>query len=261
MRYYHLIIVTTLLFYTSVASTQTQLIAKPDSVLIDGIPKIDVYKRLDEIRPQPGIFGISWHPTKMEMAANSRPTSVQQVYYIKGPGMDRRQLTFSRNDRAWTEGFYRDGSLLLYSMGNQLYRLQISCLKSEALTISDNNRNVKWNKSQTKILYIRNNDVWLMDPKDTTTAQQLFHFSNNGWWTISDWSDDQQKILLNQDWRGVGMFAWLYDNNNKTLTKITSLDTARNWFGQPKFALQNKGMFFISDGVNFLDFSTGKIFP
>src|ERR1700741_3659418 len=85
-----------MLALAGLAAAQEPAIAPPESLVIDGVPKIPaaVTETAGRYASFRGASLTDWHPTKREMLIATRFAETSQLHLVAMPGGERQQLTF-----------------------------------------------------------------------------------------------------------------------------------------------------------------------
>ena len=97
-----------------IKAQQSDTVVKPESIILDGVPALKLYNSNENL-PQGGVYDLIWHPTKKEMIVSSLTQPVQQLYHIKTPLGNMKQLTFAKGHVWYSYLKPVDGSYILYS--------------------------------------------------------------------------------------------------------------------------------------------------
>lgn len=221
-----------------------QAIIQPGTNLIgEGIPPItqELANSVDSYSQFRMSSLTSWHPTKRECLMGTRFGDTTQVHLLKMPGGARKQLTFFRD--AVSGGWFEPtkGDFFIYSKDAggdeffQLYRYDLNSLEITLLTDGKSrNTGCSWQKSGREIAYgsTRRNgndvDIYVMDPRDPKTNHLAAQLEGGGW-SASGWSDDGEKIILDETISVNESYLWILNpktGEKKLLTPGKSLDKA-----------------------------------
>ena len=221
----------------------------PDSLVADGIPPIprtivEAVGAYSEARSA-GVF--DWHPVERTMMISTRFADTAQVHEVRGPGADRRQLTFFR-DRVTAASWppvhrtTADGEFFVFArdVGGdefaQLWRLDRGTGKSTLLTDGKSKNNLgPWSNSGTRVAYSstrrngKDTDIYVVDPADPSTDVLVAEVEGGGWSPL-DWSPDDGRLLL-QNYVSVNESElWELDLSSKQRTRLTQkTDTPVAW--------------------------------
>lgn len=201
-----------------------------------------------------------WHPVKRQMLISTRFGNTAQLHEVKGPGGDRKQLTFFQD--AVGGGSYEPiaGRYLIFSKdsgGNefgQLYRLDFADGKVTQLTPGGRTQNGggRWAHDKRRMAYTstaRNGadrDVWLMDPMKPET-KKLVAENTGGGWAIADWSPDDKTLLLREGISANESHYWLLDVASGKKTPLTNREEKGVALGGARFSKDGKGIYFTTD--------------
>jgi len=243
----------------------TKNIPVANNLVAEGIPALPA-SIIDEVKPYTEARGAglaAWHPVKMQMIISTRFGNANQLHYVKMPGGDRKQITFFDEPLGNASFEPTNGEYFLFTKdigGNefgQVYRFDLSTGKSTMITPGGKfqNGNITWNKKGTRILYTstrRNGtdrDIYMMDPLNPASDKLVLQLEGGGW-SISDWSDDEQKIILN---KGVSInesSIWLYDMASAKNTRLLPETDERVVYRGGSFTKDGKSIYFGTDKDN-----------
>jgi dipeptidyl aminopeptidase/acylaminoacyl peptidase len=184
----------------------------PESLVADGIPPIP-----EGLRPEVGRYlefrsagFLGWHPSRREMLITTRFADTSQVHLVKMPGGARKQLTFGSEPIA-TAGIQPElGRCFVYAQDAgggefyQLYRFDFEDSRATLLTDGKSrNTGADWSHDGKRLAYTstrrngRDNDVRVIDPFDPKADREVLQVSGGGW-SVSDWSHDHRRLLLQE---------------------------------------------------------------
>lgn len=140
---------------------------------------------------------------------STRFGDVSQIHYVSHAGGARRQITFFDEPIANVSRQPR-GEKLVFTMdtgGSEFSQIFLLNPKSsdEAVMLTDGesrNGAVTWSNSGDRIAYQstrRNgasNDVWMMEVDNPDRARMVLESPDGTWWGPSDFSPDNQKLLI-----------------------------------------------------------------
>jgi dipeptidyl aminopeptidase/acylaminoacyl peptidase len=152
----------------------------------------------------------SWHPQRREMLIATRFADSTQVHLVRQPGGARRQLTFFAEPVAGASFRPKNGDCFVYSQDTgggeffQLFRYDLADGRTALLT-DGKSRNTAgvWSKSGGRIVWSsthrngRDTDLWVMDPFKPAEAKMLLERKGGGW-AVSDWSEDESKLVVGE---------------------------------------------------------------
>jgi dipeptidyl aminopeptidase/acylaminoacyl peptidase len=200
-------------FFVANAFAQQPTIPVADNLVAENIPNLPT-TIVEETKPYTEFRGasfIGWHPLKKEVLISTRFGNSAQLHYVKGPGLDRKQLTFFSEPIA--EAIFEPikGTYFLFLKDNggnefsQLYRYDLATNKSTLITDGKRSQNggIHWNNKGDKIAYAstqRNGadrDIYIMNPLDPT-SNKLASENKGGEWGVVDWFQDDAKLVIEE---------------------------------------------------------------
>jgi len=241
---------------------QDAYVTPPESLVIDGVPKIP--KTLAETAGRYASFRSAsladWHPTRHEMLVSTRFAETPQLHLVAAPGGARQQLTFFA-DSISNGRFHPNGGDYIVFMKDvgggewyQLYRYDMRTGESILLT-DGKSRNLMgpWSSEGDRIAYTstrragKDTDFWVMNPADPKTDHLLTQLSGGGW-QPEDWSPDDKKILLLEELSINESYLWLVDTATGQKTELTPHNAAEKVsYGEARFSRDGKGIYVTTD--------------
>src|SRR5215467_3665495 len=204
---------------------QEAVIAPPESIVADGVPKIRA-----ELAETAGRYGAyrsaalaDWNPSKREMLIATRFGDTPQLHLVSAPGAARRQLTFFP-DAVSNGRFHPNGGDYVVFMkdagGGEWYQLYRYDLQTGDVTLLTDGkaRNLMgpWSSGGDQLAYMstrrtgKDTDLWAMNPADPKSDHLLTKLEGGGWEPL-DWSADDKKILLKEELSINEAYLWLVD--------------------------------------------------
>jgi len=244
------------------AAAQDAYVAPPESLVIDGVPKIPL--TLAETAGRYASFrsaSISdWHPVKHEMLISTRFAETPQLHLVAMPGGARQQLTFFADSVAGGRFHPNGGDYIVFmkDVGGgewyQLYRYEMKTGDTTLLT-DGKSRNLMgpWSSDGDRIAYMstrrtgKDTDLWVMNPGDSRTDRLLTQLSGGGW-QPEDWSPDDKKILLLEELSINESYLWLVDTATGQKSELTQHNTTEKVsYGEARFSKDGKGIYVTTD--------------
>jgi dipeptidyl aminopeptidase/acylaminoacyl peptidase len=244
------------------AAAQEAYVAPPESLALDGVPKIPV--GLAETAGRYASFrsaSISdWHPTRHEMLISTRFAETPQLHLVAMPGGARQQLTFFADSVANGRFHPNGGDYIMFmkDVGGgewyQLYRYEMKTGETTLLT-DGKSRNLMgpWSSDGDRIAYMstrrtgKDTDLWVMNPADAKTDRQLTQLSGGGW-QPEDWSPDDKKILLLEELSINESYLWLVDTATGQKNELTPHNNGEKVsYGEARFSKDGKGIYVTTD--------------
>ena len=241
---------------------QEVVIAPPENLVIDGVPKISA--SLAETAGRYGSYRFAvvsdWHPIRREMLVRTRFADTPQVHLVKMPGGERQQLTFYPDSIANAEFHPNGGDYFVFvkDIGGgewyQLYRYDMETANVTLLT-DGKSRNLlgSWSSGGDQIAYVstrrtgQDADLWVMNPADPKTDHLLTQLKGGGWQPI-DWSPDDKNILLQEEISINETYLWLVNTVTGEKTAITPRDTKEKVsYESARFSKDGKGIYVTTD--------------
>jgi dipeptidyl aminopeptidase/acylaminoacyl peptidase len=239
----------------------------PENLVVEGVPAHPA-----ELKAEAGRYlefraagFTSWNPTKREMLISTRFADTPQIHEVKMPGGARRQLTFSPEPVGGGAWQPKQGRYIVFAQDTgggefyQYYRLDPDTGRIALLTDGKSrNGSGRFSESGNQFAYTstrrtgRDTDVWLMNPVEPKSDRLLCELSGGGW-GVSDWSEDESKLLL-LEYISINK-SRLYIADAKTGAKelLTPDGATPVSYGEAQFAKDGKSIFITMDsGFEFL---------
>ncbi len=258
------VIASLILFCAPAIRAQEQTVAPPDSLAVDGVPKIPA--SLAETAARYTAYRsatlVDWHPTERTILISTRFAETPQLHLVSSPVGERHQLTFFpdavRNGRFHPNG----GDYIVFSkdIGGgewyQLYRYDVATGNITLLT-DGKSRNLlgPWSTKGDHIAYMstrrtgKDTDLWVVNPADPKSDHLLTQLAGGGWEPL-DWSPDDSKILLAEELSINESYLWLVDTKTGEKTPFVERDaTAKEKvsYGNAQFSKDGKGIYVSTD--------------
>lgn len=243
-------------------SPKEPVIAAPESLVVDGIPRLPV--SLAEAAGRYGenrsAFPADWHPVRKEMLIGTRFGNTFQAHLVKMPGGARQQLTFF-TEPVYGGSFHPNGAdYMVFSkdVGGgewyQLFRYDFASGDNTLLT-DGKSRNAlgPWSTEGDQIAYTstrrtrQDTDLWVMNPADPKTDHLLAQVSGGGW-EPQDWSPDDKEILLLEGISVNESYLWLVDTATGEKTALTPRNKGDQIaYSNARFSKDGKGIYVTTD--------------
>lgn len=270
------------LLLASGAVAQSDVIVPGDNLVVEGLPKMptslaDGVGRYTEFR---SATLSSWHPTRREMLIGTRFGDTAQVHLVKMPGGARTQLTFFRERVAGASYRPGTGAFFVFSKdigGNEFFQYSRYDLSDGTVTMltdgKSRNTGWVWSKAGEWAVYNstrrngKDTDLYIINPAEPKSDRLLLQLEGGGW-SVTDWSPDGQRLLLEEGISANESYYWIVDvaKGEKTLLMPKGGDEKVAYFGA-QFSKDGRGMYVITDkGSEFLrlayvDFATKQTVP
>ena len=251
-----------LLGISTISFAQNNTLKVPDNLVVENIPAISssVASEVKAYTESRGASFVAWHPTKKEMIIATRFANIAQLHHVKMPGGDRKQITFF--DEPVGNATYEpiNGDYFLFSKDNggnefsQIFRQDVKSKKVAQLTVGNRTQNGfnAWSNKKDKIAYssTRRNgsdrDFYIMNPTDTNT-NILVSENTGGGWGISDWSPNDDKLLVDEGLSVNESRIYILDISTKTKTRVLPIKDERTTYAPLAFSKDGKGFFLITN--------------
>jgi len=243
-------------------AAQEAVVAPPESLVVEGVPKIPV--SLAETAGRYGAYrnaGLAdWHPVKRSMVISTRFAETPQLHFVSMPSGERHQLTFYPDAVRVARFHPNGGDYIVFSkdIGGgewyQLYRLDPATGNITLLTDGKSRNSLgPWSNQGDQIAYTstrrtgKDTDLWVMNPADPKTDHLLTKLEGGGWQPL-DWSPDDKQILLLEEISINESYLWLVDTATGEKTALTPRDTKEKIsYGDAQFSKDGKGIYVTTD--------------
>ena len=187
------------------------VIPLPDSLVAENIPPIPrtIAEAVGPYAEARSASVLGWHPKEPWLLVSTRFADTPQIHEVRGPGADRRQLTFFSDKVLY--GAYPPvgpGDFLVFAKdigGNEFsqnWRLDRATGKSNLLTdgVAKNSLGA-WSNAGDRMAYTstrrnkKDTDFYVIDPRDPRTDKLLAEVEGGGW-NVLDWSPDDKTLLV-----------------------------------------------------------------
>lgn len=269
--------------FSLTAQNQAPQVLQPsDNLVTDGISPIpmSLVKELNRYTNVRGAGFVDWHPTRREMLMSTRFGNTGQLHYIKMPLGARTQITFFDEPVGGGTFEPKEGKYFIFSRdagGNefaQLYRYDIADGNITLITDGGRSQNggINWSTKGDRIAYSstkRNGadrDIYIMDPLNPSGEKLVFQATGGGW-GISDWSPDDNSLLISEGLSVSESRFYLLDLKTGEKKRITPETKEQVVFDGGVFSKDGKFIYITTDLENEfqylakLELATGKITP
>jgi dipeptidyl aminopeptidase/acylaminoacyl peptidase len=262
MKRLPLVLLTILFACAGVIAAQEAMVAPPESLVVEGVPKIPA--SLAEIAGRYGAYRnaneVDWHPTERTVLISTRFAETPQLHLVSMPDGERRQLTFFQ-DAVYLGRFHPNGGDYIVFMkdigGGEWYQLYRLDLVSGGITLLTDGKSRNslgpWSSGGDQIAYTstrrtgKDTDLWLMNPADPKSDRLLTKLEGGGWQPL-DWSPDDKQILLLEGRSINESYLWLVDASTGEKTPFTPHDTKEKVsYGRAQFSKDGKGIYVTTD--------------
>jgi dipeptidyl aminopeptidase/acylaminoacyl peptidase len=183
----------------------------PAAIVADGVPTIpqavvDATARYQDAR---GVGFTSWRPGSSEILVSTRAGAVTQLHRLSAPGEVLQQITQGAEPVGGGSWAPTTGDILVFARdlgGNenfQLYRWESVGPPTLLTDGKSRNTGAAWSHDGKQIAYSstrrtgRDTDIWVMNPRDPSTAKLVLERDGGGW-SVADWSRDGNRLLIRE---------------------------------------------------------------
>ena len=194
-----------------------------------------------------------------EIFITTRFGNVSQLHRVRKQGGAREQITFfgepigsiSRKPGGKSIAFTMDAG---GTENNQIFLLDTNDGSSVMLTDGKSrNGGPLWEKNGSRIAFQstrrngQSNDVWMMDSKDSNSAEMILESPDGTWWGPSDWSKDGKKILIQNYISITNARAYILDVESKKKEMILGSNEIESYNAILSFDRSQNGVFFLTN--------------
>ena len=251
------------------------------NLTVENIPALpaDLLARVDQYQNVRSTAVADWDREGKGLYISTRAGEVPQIYYVAGPGAERRQITSFKEPLASvavSPDQKRNGFIYSRDEGGnenfQIYFYDLGTGSSRLLTDGKSrNQFMGWNKAGTQLAYMSNqrngtdSDLFVQDfaAAGTTKPAALLELKGGGW-GVAAWSDDGRQLIV-QNYKSVNESElFRLDVASRRLEPLLPGKTPVAYDGLA-FSADGKGLFLVSDeGSEFktlrhLDLASGKL--
>ena len=208
----------------------------PAALRADGMPAIpaSIAESVGAYTEFRSAWFAGWHPTKREALILTRFADTAQVHEVRMPGGARRQLTFypdAVDDVSWPR---RSSEYFVFTKDrggdefSQVYRTDVAT--GATTLVSDGGRSQNslgpWSHEGDRMAFAstrRNGvdrDIYVMDPRDPSSARLLLELKGGGWGPL-DWSPDDRRLAVMEYVSVNESYVWIADVAAGTKTLLT----------------------------------------
>ena len=190
---------------------------------------------------------------------STRFGNVSQLHYVGSPGAARTQITYFQEPIGSTS-IHPTGSSIAFTMDKdgtenaQIYLLDPNSATSTILTDgASRNGGPLWNNAGDKLAFQstkrngRSNDVWVMSSDDPKNSELILESPDGTWWGAADWSEDDQRVLIQNYISVSNSKAYIVDLKTKKKTLVLGEKDLPSVNSALAFDRKDDGIFFITD--------------
>lgn len=244
-------------FCLSVLSQRTPI----GNLLVEGVGEVptSVSEKLDQYQNIRSAGFADWDATGKGLYINTRFADVAQIHHVSKAGAYREQITFFKepiSSVATCPNKEKDGFLYRRDIGgNEQFQIYFWDRKNGTSTLltdgKSRNGSYCWNKKGDKIAFTstkRNGkDLdFYITPLNNPSETKLVLENKGGGWNISDWSQDENLLLISNYISVNESKIYLLDISTAKLEEINSSNKQIS-YDSGKFSKNGKGFFLTSD--------------
>ncbi|MDB2411786.1 alpha/beta fold hydrolase, partial [Gammaproteobacteria bacterium] len=190
---------------------------------------------------------------------STRFGNVSQLHLVKSPGAARNQITYFQ-EPIGSVAMHPTQSSIAFTMDrggseySQIYLLDPKSASTQMLTDGvSRNGGPLWSNSGDRIAFQstkRNgssNDVWVMSIDDPQNTKLILESPDGSWWGAVDWTEDDNKVLMQNYISIANSKAYIVDLNTQKKTLLLGKKDAPSVNSALAFDKDDKGIFFITN--------------
>ena len=190
---------------------------------------------------------------------STRFGNVSQLHLVKSPGAARNQITYFQ-EPIGSVAMHPTQSSIAFTMDrggseySQIYLLDPKSASTQMLTDGvSRNGGPLWSNSGDRIAFQstkRNgssNDVWVMSIDDPQNTKLILKSPDGSWWGAVDWTEDDDKVLIQNYISIANSKAYIVDLNTQKKTLLLGNKDAPSVNSALAFDKDDKGIFFITN--------------
>jgi dipeptidyl aminopeptidase/acylaminoacyl peptidase len=190
---------------------------------------------------------------------STRFGNVSQLHLVKSPGGARNQITYFQ-EPIGSVAMHPTQSSIAFTMDrggseySQIYLLDPKSASTQMLTDGvSRNGGPLWSNSSDRIAFQstkRNgssNDVWVMSIDDPQNTKLILESPDGSWWGAVDWTEDDDKVLIQNYISIANSKAYIVDLNTQKKTLLLGKKDASSVNSALAFDKDDKGIFFITN--------------
>ncbi len=243
------------------AMAQPAEVVPNENLVLDGVPNVpasvaESVGRYTEFR---AASFAAWHPAKREMLIATRFGDTAQLHWGKGPGADRRQMTFFTEPVTSAAFPRRDLGYFVFTKdrgGDEFRQVHRFDLSTGAITpITDGKRSqnaigpFSLKGSMAFGSTSRNGadrDIYVVDPKDPKSLRLVLEVEGGGWGAL-DFSPDDTKLLVGQYISVVESHLWIVELATGVRRQVTPRGGPRIAWGGGEFSPDGRSAYVTTD--------------
>ncbi len=190
---------------------------------------------------------------------STRFGNVSQLHYVGSPGAARTQITYFQEPIGSTS-IHPTGSSIAFTMDKggtenaQIYLLDPNSASSKMLTDgASRNGGPLWSNAGDQLAFQstkrngRSNDVWVMSSDDPQNSELILESPDGTWWGAADWSEDDQRVLIQNYISVSNSKVYIVDLKTKKKTLVLGEKDLASVNSALAFDGKDDGIFFITD--------------
>lgn len=269
-----------IILFTEALFSQTGFITPGSNLIMEGIPPVPegMPEELSKYIQSTSANFCAWHPLEKKMIISTRAANTTQLHLVEEPLGVLNQLTDEAEPVRSATYDPLNGEFFLFMKDTggdeftHIYRYDVKDKRITALTKGERVQSSfpVWSNKGDLIAFTstkRNGadrDIYLMDPKDTSSIKLILERSGGGW-GIRDWSPDERFLLLSNFISRTESHLYLLEIESGKVTDITGIYGGNAFFSQGEFDVTGRGLYLVTDlnsefrRVAHLNLATGEV--
>ena len=251
-----------LLVITSLGiSAEDRRLENNGNLILENIPPIpmSIKEELSKFQNVRSAAFRGFSNTEDGVFISTRFGNVSQLHYVGSPGAARTQITYFQEPIGSTS-IHPTGSSIAFTMDKggtenaQIYLLDPNSASSKMLTDgASRNGGPLWSNAGDQLAFQstkrngRSNDVWVMSSDDPQNSELILESPDGTWWGAADWSEDDQRVLIQNYISVSNSKVYIVDLKTKKKTLVLGEKDLPSVNSALAFDGKDDGIFFITD--------------
>ena len=251
-----------LLVITSLGiSAEDRRLENNGNLILENIPPIpmSIKEELSKFQNVRSAAFRGFSNTEDGVFISTRFGNVSQLHYVGSPGAARTQITYFQEPIGSTS-IHPTGSSIAFTMDKggtenaQIYLLDPNSASSKMLTDgASRNGGPLWSNAGDQLAFQstkrngRSNDVWVMSSDDPQNSELILESPDGTWWGAADWSEDDQRVLIQNYISVSNSKVYIVDLKTKKKTLVLGEKDLPSVNSALAFDRKDDGIFFITD--------------
>lgn len=242
-------------------SAEDRRLENNGNLILENIPPIpmSIKEELSKFQNVRSAAFRGFSNTENGVFISTRFGNVSQLHYVGSPGAARTQITYFQEPIGSTS-IHPTGSSIAFTMDKggtenaQIYLLDPNSAASKMLTDgASRNGGPLWSNAGDQLAFQstkrngRSNDVWVMSSDDPQNSELILESPDGTWWGAADWSEDDQRVLIQNYISVSNSKVYIVDLKTKKKTLVLGEKDLASVNSALAFDGKDDGIFFITD--------------